>query len=93
MATNPLFRAIGRRRGLSTPHGVIVDGAKDRYSVAYFHSPNPYQIIDVAPSCTDAGNPPKYQPRLYADLIHEFYSANYSHQKDYATIEMANQYD
>jgi len=88
-----MLRRMSNDRFLSTPHGVIVDGVQDRYSVAYFHSPNPYRIIDVAPSCFDAGNPPKYQPRLYADLIHEFYSANYSHQKDYATIEMANRYD
>ena len=88
-----MLRRMSNDRFLSTPHGVIVDGARDRYSVAYFHSPNPYRMIAVAPSCIDAGHPAKYQPRLYADLIHEFYRANYSHQKDYGTIEMANRYD
>ncbi len=88
-----MLRRMSNDRFLSTPHGVIVDGMQDRYSIAYFHSPDPYRVIGVVPSCTDAGNPAKYEPRLYADLIHEFYSANYAHQKDYKTIEMANQYD
>jgi isopenicillin N synthase-like dioxygenase len=88
-----MLRRMSNDRFLSTPHGVIVDGAQDRYSIAYFHSPNPYRVIDVAPSCVDARHPTQYQPRLYADLIHEFYSANYAHQKDHATIKMANRYD
>ena len=88
-----MLRRISNDRFLSTPHGVIVDGQRDRYSIAYFHSPNPYRMIAVAPSCTDADHPPKYEPRLYADLMKEFYSANYFHQKDHATVEMKNQYD
>jgi len=88
-----MLRRMSNDSFLSIPHGVIVDGARDRYSIAYFHSPDPYSVIDVAPSCIDDEHPAKYQPRLYADLIHEFYSANYSHQKDHATVEMANRYD
>lgn len=88
-----MVRRMSNDRFLSTPHGVIVDGAADRYSIAYFHSPNPYRMIAVAPSCTDAANPPKYEPRLYADLMREFYSANYFHQKDHATVEMKNRYE
>ncbi|MBT3536214.1 MAG: isopenicillin N synthase family oxygenase [Rhodospirillaceae bacterium] len=88
-----MLRRMSNDRFLSTPHGVIVDGKVDRYSLAYFHSPNPYRMIEVVPSCLDGDNPPKYEPRLYADLMHEFYAANYFHQKDHGTIEMKNQYD
>ncbi len=88
-----MLRRMSNDRFLSTPHGVIVDGARDRYSIAYFHSPNPYRMIRVAPSCIDDATPAKYEPRLYADLMKEFYSANYFHQNDHKTVEMKNQYD
>jgi isopenicillin N synthase-like dioxygenase len=88
-----MIRRMSNDRFLSTPHGVIVDGEADRYSLAYFHSPNPYRMIQVVSACMDDDNPAKYEPRLYADLMHEFYAANYFHQKDHGTIEMKNRYD
>ena len=87
-----IMRRMSNNRFLSTPHGVIVDGDKDRYSIAYFHSPNPYRTIEVLPSCSDADNPPKYEPALYADLIMEFFSANYFHQKKHGETEIKNRY-
>ena len=88
-----ILRRMSNDRFLSTPHGVIVDGKEDRYSLAYFHSPNPYRMIEVAPSGIDEQHPPKYEPRLYADLMKEFYAANYFHQKNHGAIEIKNQYD
>jgi len=87
-----MLRRMSNDRFLSTPHGVIVEGDKDRYSIAYFHSPNPYRTIEVLPTCTDADNPPKYEPALYADLIMEFFAANYFHQKNYDTVDIRNRY-
>lgn len=87
-----MLRRMSNDLFLSTPHGVIVEGDRDRYSIAYFHSPNPYRTIEVLPSCTDADNPPKYEPALYADLIMEFFAANYFHQKTYDTVEIRNRY-
>lgn len=87
-----MLRRLTNDRFLSTPHGVIVEGDADRYSIAYFHSPNPYRTIEVLPTCTDADNPPKYEPALYADLILEFFAANYFHQKNYDTVDIKNRY-
>ena len=87
-----IMRRMSNDRFLSTPHGVIVEGEVDRYSIAYFHSPNPHRTIEVLPSCIDAAHPPKYPPALYADLIHEFFSANYNHQKAHGRIELRNRY-
>lgn len=78
-----IIRRMSNDRFMSTPHGVIVEGGADRYSMAYFHSPNAYRTIEVLPTCTDADNPPKHEPALYADLIKGFYAVNYSHQKKY----------
>ena len=88
-----IMRRMSNDRFLSTPHGVINEGGADRYSLAYFHSPNPYRQIEVLPSCVDRDHPPRYQPALYADLVMEFFRANYAHQKNHETAAMPNRYD
>jgi isopenicillin N synthase-like dioxygenase len=76
-----IMRRWSNDRFLSTPHGVLNDSGTDRYSLAYFHSPNPDSVIECLPSCTSADNPPRYKPAVYRDLVLEFYRANYFHQK------------
>ena len=71
-------------RFLSTPHGVLNDTGTDRYSIAFFFSPNPASVIECLPSCTGPGNPPRYPPAVYRDLILEFFNANYFHRKGHA---------
>ena len=71
-------------RFLSTPHGVLNDSGKDRYSIAFFYSPNPASTIECLPSCTNPGEPPRYPPAVYRDLILDFYNANYFHREGYA---------
>jgi isopenicillin N synthase-like dioxygenase len=74
-------------RFLSTPHGVLNDSGIDRYSIAFFYSPNPASTIECLPSCTSADDPPHYPPAVYRDLILEFFNANYFHRKGYAAKE------
>ena len=76
-----IMRRWSNDRFLSTPHGVLNDSGADRYSIAYFHSPNPASIIECLPSCTSPDNKPRYAPALYRDLVLDFYRANYFHQK------------
>jgi isopenicillin N synthase-like dioxygenase len=76
-----IMRRWSNDRFLSTPHGVLNDSGTDRYSTAYFHSPNPDSIIECLPSCVSPDNPPRYKPAVYRDLVLEFYRANYFHQK------------
>ena len=71
-------------RFLSTPHGVLNDTGNDRYSIAFFYSPNPASTIECLPSCTGPGDPPHYPPAVYRDLILEFFNSNYFHRKEYA---------
>lgn len=76
-----IMRRWSNDRFLSTPHGVINESGTDRFSIAYFHSPNPASVIECLPSCVSADNPAKYPPALYRDLVLEFYRRNYFHQK------------
>jgi isopenicillin N synthase-like dioxygenase len=71
-------------RFLSTPHGVLNDSGRDRYSIAFFYSPNVSSVIECLPSCTGADNPPRYAPAVYRDLVLDFYNANYFHRQGYA---------
>lgn len=68
-------------RFLSTPHGVLNDSGRDRYSIAFFYSPNPGAVIECLPSCVSADNPPRYAPAVYRDLVLDFYNANYFHRQ------------
>jgi isopenicillin N synthase-like dioxygenase len=76
-----IMRRWSNDRFLSIPHGVLNDTGADRYSIAYFHSPNPDAVIECLPSCVSKDNPARYPPAVYRDLILEFYRANYFHQK------------
>lgn len=76
-------------RFLSTPHGVVNDSGRDRYSIAFFYSPDIGARIEVLPTCVSASHPARYEPAIYGDLVKAFYSANYFHQKDHAKTAAA----
>src|SRR5205809_6226248 len=71
-------------RFLSTPHGVLNDSGKDRYSIAFFYSPTVSAKIECVPTCVSAESPARYEPAVYRDLVLDFYNANYFHRKNYA---------
>jgi len=76
-----IMRRWSNDRFLSTPHGVLNDSGTDRYSIAYFHSPNVNAVIECMPSCVSTDNPPRYPAAVYRDLVLAFYRANYFHQQ------------
>jgi isopenicillin N synthase-like dioxygenase len=85
-----MMRRFSNDRFLSTPHGVLNESGTDRYSLAYFHSPNPDTVIQPVATCVSADNPPKYEPAVYRDLVLAFYRANYFHQRGHKS-EVAKQ--
>jgi isopenicillin N synthase-like dioxygenase len=85
-----MMRRFSNDRFLSTPHGVLNESGADRYSLAYFHSPNPASVIQPVPGSVTADNPAKYEPTVYRDLVLAFYRANYFHQRGHQS-EVAKQ--
>ena len=85
-----IMRRWSNDRFLSTPHGVINETNTDRYSIAYFHSPNPSATIACLPNCVSTENPAHYPPAVYRDLVLEFYRKNYFHQKGHDSAAMGH---
>jgi isopenicillin N synthase-like dioxygenase len=82
-----ILRRWSNNTYLSTPHGVINDSGLDRYSIAFFHNPNPQAVIAPVPTRVTAEHPAEFEPELYLDLALAFYRANYLHQKKAAEAE------
>ncbi len=76
-----MMRRWSNDRFLSTPHGVINKSGTDRYSIAYFHSPNPAQH-DRMPAELCVG---RQSAALSAGGVSRpgagFYRTNYFHQR------------
>jgi isopenicillin N synthase-like dioxygenase len=77
-------------RFLSTPHGVVNDSGRDRYSIAFFYSPNVHTTIECMPSCVGPDNPARYEPAVFRDLVLAFYNANYFHRAGFAGARAAS---
>ena len=63
---------------------MLNDSAKDRYSIAFFYSPNVDSVIECVPTCVGPDNPARYERAIYRDLVLAFYNANYFHRKNFA---------
>ncbi len=75
-----MMRRWTNDRYLSTPHRVLNTSGTDRYSMAMFFDPHLDRVLECLPSCTDAGNPPRYAPITYGQYLTEFLDANYFHR-------------
>jgi isopenicillin N synthase-like dioxygenase len=61
----------------STPHRALPPTTQDRYAIPFFLGPQFDWLIECLPTCTDAGNPPRWEPITYAAWQEYWYDANY----------------
>ena len=54
---------------VSNAHRVVNRSGRERYSAAFFCEPNPDATIACIPACAGPGNPAKYPPIAFADLL------------------------
>ena len=73
-------------RFLSTPHRALPPTGKHRYAIPFFLAPHFDTRIECLPTCTAAGNPPRWDPISYEDWITWWTNENYDpkRQKDIA---------
>jgi isopenicillin N synthase-like dioxygenase len=62
---------------VSTPHRVVNQGGRERYSVAFFLDPNPDAEVSCLPSCMSADRPPRYEAITAGDYLTERLNATY----------------
>ncbi len=68
-------------RFLSTPHRVLNESGRARYSMPIFFDPNTDYVMECLPTCQGPDNPPKYKPVTYGAYLEWFLKMNYFHQQ------------
>jgi isopenicillin N synthase-like dioxygenase len=66
---------------LSTPHRVVNQEARERYSIAFFLDPNPEANVACLPSCLSPERPPLYPPIRADDFLRSRLDPTYAHNK------------
>ena len=61
----------------STPHRALPPVGRHRYAIPFFLGPRFDWVIECLPTCTDADNPPRWEPITYAAWQEYWYDANY----------------
>jgi isopenicillin N synthase-like dioxygenase len=67
--TNDRFR--------STVHRVVNVSGRERYSVPFFFSGNPDQVVECLPSCLESGEAPRYPRTTVEGHLREMYRRTY----------------
>lgn len=66
---------------VSTPHRVVNDSGRERFSIATFYDPDHDALVRCLPSCSTPQNPPRYQPILAGDYIVERLNRTYAYRQ------------
>lgn len=81
MNTGNMLHRWSNGRFRSTPHRVINQSTRERYSVAYFFDPHIKTTVAPLDSCVPAGTPPRYEPVDFESYLrHELETAYDQHR-------------
>ncbi len=68
-------------RFISTPHAVINDSGRDRYSMAFIYDPRLDTPIEALATCRGPDKPPRYAPTTFGEYQINFLNTNYLHRQ------------
>lgn len=72
-----MLRRWTNDRFLATPHRVVNRTGEERYALPFFFDCGAEVEMHCLATCTDADNPPKYDPLTYVDYMTWFRRVNY----------------
>lgn len=72
----------------ATPHRVVNKSGGDRYAIPFFFDCTIDQEMVCLPSCTDAANPPKFEPTTYAKYMTWYQNQNYDHVRNAEGVKL-----
>ena len=72
-----MLRRWTNDRFLATPHRVVNRTGEERYAIPFFFDCGADFEMTCLPTCTDADNPPKYDPITYVEYMTWFRQQNY----------------
>ena len=72
-----VMRRYSNGEFMSTPHGVINESGADRFSIAFFYSPNPDTVIEPVPNKISRDRPARFEAIRYGDMASDVHKKNY----------------
>jgi len=79
--TGAMLTRYSNDRFHATPHRVINRNDRSRYAIPFFLGPNHDCVVAPVPTCTDADNPPRYEPTTYGDFTERLLTLNFAHRR------------
>lgn len=66
---------------VSTPHRVVNNSGRERYSIPVFYDPDYDTNVECLPNCASPDNPVRYPPIIAGDYIAARYDGTYSYRR------------